>query len=320
VNAENNYPISIEAQVLGVPLTIRTNHEPILEETLGRFEWSPPATNVPKPALISFLRQNNAVTIEHRGRTMTYTHNNDWPQLDDFIQLVIERERPDLHFLHASAILCRDHAALFVGASTSGKTTLALALSELGYPILAEDTVPLHLNTATALPFRTQMGLRAHTAKLAADHNWQTNYATGHPAPGRTPVRWLFLLTAPRNGNGVAFIPTAPGNATWRDMYTLCYGAAPSEHFTRSNTLCIRNETAFACTPRFHAAPPSTTSLQRLMKHLHPTPQPLAKTLSAAAALLNTVTFAELTPGHLNQTVHLVQQMLQAHPESDHEA
>lgn len=301
-----------EARILGVSFRVETNDPPLIDETIGRFESGVPGTSDAPPLVIRLLRDGNDVTVEFDGRTMTCAVDGTWPQLDDFVQLVIERERPDLHFLHASALLCSGRAALFVGASTSGKTTLALALSELGYPILAEDAVPLCLQTGRAFSFRTRMGLRAHTARLAAERNWQTGYDGGGvaPAPGGVPVGWIFLLT-PQNGQRAAIVPTAPGNAVWRRMYALCYGTPPSEQFTRSGAMCMRNETAFACMPALRRCTPATGHMQRIMKHLHPTRQPIGMTMGGTAALLAQALFCELTPGRLQETTTLVHDIMQ---------
>lgn len=45
--------------------------------------------------------------------------------------------------LHASAVAVKNRAIVFVGAAGAGKSTTAAAFSELGYPILSDDIVPL---------------------------------------------------------------------------------------------------------------------------------------------------------------------------------
>ncbi len=62
------------------------------------------------------------------------------------------RIRPRLTVLHASAILYRNTGVVFVGESGAGKTTLAAALSCLGFTFLSDDVLPVENKTFSIIP------------------------------------------------------------------------------------------------------------------------------------------------------------------------
>jgi hypothetical protein len=62
--------------------------------------------------------------------------------------------------LHAGAVAHAGRAWLLAGPSGAGKTTLALALLERGFPLLSDDFAPLELATGLVHPFPKSLGVR----------------------------------------------------------------------------------------------------------------------------------------------------------------
>ena len=62
--------------------------------------------------------------------------------------------------LHASGILTPQGAVIFMGRSSSGKSSLAAAFYQRGYPILADDTVTINVEKGKALAYPTFPQLR----------------------------------------------------------------------------------------------------------------------------------------------------------------
>jgi hypothetical protein len=48
--------------------------------------------------------------------------------------------------LHASAVAVNRHAVVFIGHISAGKSTTAMAMGRLGYPIISDDIVPIYEN------------------------------------------------------------------------------------------------------------------------------------------------------------------------------
>ncbi len=70
--------------------------------------------------------------------------------------------------LHAAALERDGRALLVAGPSGTGKTTLALGLSERGYRLLSDDFAPLHRETGLVHPFPRPLGIREGEAARRA--------------------------------------------------------------------------------------------------------------------------------------------------------
>jgi hypothetical protein len=89
------------------------------------------------------------------------------------LPLVLQAEGHQV--LHASAVRDGGNVIAFVGASRSGKSTLAYALAQRGFPLWADDAVAFDGSRATVvstpLPFTPRL---RPSAKLALTHSPQT--------------------------------------------------------------------------------------------------------------------------------------------------
>jgi hypothetical protein len=75
--------------------------------------------------------------------------------------------------LHASAVAVDGYAAVFVGDVGRGKSTTAMALGRLGYPIISDDIVPIYENAGVtyAQPGYPRMRLRQPSLHMLSDLN-----------------------------------------------------------------------------------------------------------------------------------------------------
>ena len=110
--------------------------------------------------------------------------------------------------LHASAIQVGSEAALFLGESGFGKSTIAAAMSVNGYPVIADDLAPIQIigNDACIAPGFPRLklypeiasSLGMDTAKMQVLDNSETKKAHSVDdafAAGVLPVRWIFVLS-----------------------------------------------------------------------------------------------------------------------------
>jgi hypothetical protein len=75
--------------------------------------------------------------------------------------------------LHASAVAVNRRAVVFVGGAGAGKSTMAMAMGRLGYPIISDDIVPIYENAGVtyAQPGYPRMRLRQSSLPMLFDVN-----------------------------------------------------------------------------------------------------------------------------------------------------
>lgn len=85
--------------------------------------------------------------IEHQSPDMQFQY------LKHEILAAFMRARPDLLWIHASAVERNGKAILLAGPSGVGKSTLSLGLCESGWRILSDDVAPISMSEDLVLPF-----------------------------------------------------------------------------------------------------------------------------------------------------------------------
>ena len=75
--------------------------------------------------------------------------------------------------LHASAVAVDRKAVVFIGDAGAGKSTTAMAMGRLGYPIISDDIVPIYKNLEViyAQPGYPRMRLRQTSLPMLSDLN-----------------------------------------------------------------------------------------------------------------------------------------------------
>jgi hypothetical protein len=115
-----------------------------------------------QPALIVWLLGDGAFYHLQYAEDVDFILNRDgtllwirWSQAVDEIDVFSYLLGPVMGFilrvrgvvsLHASAVAVNQRAAVFIGDAGVGKSTTAMAMGRLGYPIVSDDIVPIYEN------------------------------------------------------------------------------------------------------------------------------------------------------------------------------
>ncbi len=302
------YPLHLN--ILGVKLSLHANREAALESLRHVFEAHTAGRASGDAHRIGLRDEEGKTRITFEGRSGVFDAESAWPRIDDFLVLLVLRERPNLQFFHGSCVANREKkAALFLGGTMSGKTTLAVALQAEGYTVLSDDVIPVDLSQATVYPFRTAMRLRKHTQSTARARSWPEGYVAsrnGAQAPRELPhpIRWIFCLH-PADGTAVEHGLVSERLAVWSRMRSLCWGQHCSPLSPKATVLSVRDERAFQRRPKLSACTPGP-ALRFALNHMRqPTPA-LRTLLPAMAGVFRNAELYSLVPGDLKETVSLV--------------
>lgn len=298
--ATSDAPECVNIRVLGIDFRVASDTPRFLRELEGRFCC--PADPGTSPLEISILSAGDRFRLGFEDREAHVTLSGAWPSIDDFIQLVIQREHPELSFVHGASIAGPAGAAILFGRSTAGKTTLALALAQTGYRLLAEDLTPLNMATGEIYPLQTKPQLRTYTSKLARKRRWNTTSPENFLAK-TYPLKYLVHVsphTSVRTGT------------IYRDAFDdwnkLLVASGLAEIGPKSATVSIplSTDVDFNCEPEW-AAVRSSEMARILLQHTYQIAnRALPESLSEVARLMRDATCSRLRPGHLDATVSLV--------------
>jgi hypothetical protein len=81
-------------------------------------------------------------------------------QLDHELTLHVQKQHPDLYFLHAAALALGDRVAALVAPSGGGKSTLACALLSRGLRYLSDELTPFEPRTLHVHPYPRALQLK----------------------------------------------------------------------------------------------------------------------------------------------------------------
>jgi len=81
--------------------------------------------------------------------------------LDKNITLTLQKERPDLYFLHAAAVALDDQVAALAAPAGTGKSTMALALLANQFAYLSDELTPIEPETLRVHPYPRALCLKA---------------------------------------------------------------------------------------------------------------------------------------------------------------
>ena len=150
---------------------------------------SPYLDNDGQPALVVWLLADGAFYCLHYAEGVDYVLSRDTTCLwIRWSKTVAERDilsyllGPVMGFilrlrgtvcLHASAVAINRRAIVFVGDVGAGKSTMAMAMGRLGYPIISDDIVPIYENAGVtyAQPGYPRMRLRQSSLPMLFDVN-----------------------------------------------------------------------------------------------------------------------------------------------------
>jgi hypothetical protein len=132
----------------------------LLEATCGGMSAS-----VERPVLRYEVRRRNPSSpyiIRRDGQTRASAHDRAellWA-FDDDLAIEIQRQRPDLYFVHAAVLELDGRAFMLVGESGAGKSTTAWALLHHGFGYLSDELAPVNLRSLTVQPYLRALCLK----------------------------------------------------------------------------------------------------------------------------------------------------------------
>jgi hypothetical protein len=125
-------------------------------------------------------------------------------RLEKAIIVDLQKQRPDLLFLHAAAIEWQGMAYLFAADSGSGKSTTTWAMLHHGFGYLSDELSPIDLKSFRVLPYPHALCLKqappmAYPLPDATVRLERTMHVPTESLPGRTvtaplPLGGIFLL------------------------------------------------------------------------------------------------------------------------------
>jgi len=81
--------------------------------------------------------------------------------VDKWLTIALQRQRPELYFVHAAAVAHADRVAVLAAPPTTGKSTLTLALLERGLAYLSDELAPVDLPTRCVYPYARAVSLKS---------------------------------------------------------------------------------------------------------------------------------------------------------------
>lgn len=86
--------------------------------------------------------------------------------LDKTLTLELQRQRPELLFLHAAVIGSGKYAVALLSVSGGGKSTTSLAALRAGMHVYSDELAPVDLNSSRVWPYRRALGLKAPPSSI----------------------------------------------------------------------------------------------------------------------------------------------------------
>jgi hypothetical protein len=111
-------------------------------------------------------------------------------ELEHDITIELQKQRPDLYFLHGAALEFAGKGLALIGPSGSGKSTTTWELLNHGFSYLSDELIPLDLNTKTVYPYPHALCLKAeptgdHRLPMASLRTSTTFYVPVEHLPTR---------------------------------------------------------------------------------------------------------------------------------------
>jgi len=82
--------------------------------------------------------------------------------LDKCLTIALQRERPELYFLHGAAVALGNRVAVLAAPPGTGKSTLAMAMLQRGAAYLSDELAPIDVSSLLVYPFPHALCLKAY--------------------------------------------------------------------------------------------------------------------------------------------------------------
>ncbi|MBN2309932.1 MAG: hypothetical protein JXR94_13240, partial [Candidatus Hydrogenedentes bacterium] len=245
-------------RILGCCVAVRADRAEALSGVRRRFacfEVERPIAEAPDVE-VCVRREGAGWRAEVVGREGSAKVDDEWPTLTNMIESLVQQRVPQVRMCHGASVLGEKGAAVFLGQSTSGKTTLALALQKRGLTLLGEDIVPIHLESASVFPFPTPPTLRAYTKRLFDTKGRRLRVSTsGRPdLQNAFPISVMFFLETAQQP-GTPRVDLRDRLRRWDSMHALCVGHSPRGNPCRTSAIVQQDERCFMDGPRLANCP-----------------------------------------------------------------
>ena len=186
---------------------------------------------------------------EDRSEPVTVVSAGPSPDLleDVYLRMVVPMvlQVRGREVLHASAVLGPSGVAVFCAESRTGKSTIAYALSQRGYPLWADDVVSLDVDeviTVLPLPFRVRLMPESASLLMGREHTEKQAFGEFHAAAAApSPLAAILLLERGRGDVEIERInpPTVAFPALLSHAYTFTVEGETRKRETIQNYLRV---------------------------------------------------------------------------------
>jgi len=296
---------AIHLNILGIGLCVSSNSARVLEE-LAHLYSAYVCTRSIRPfrahtVLLTVTASGMEISFEGR-KALVANANRSWPSPSDLVQMIVERERADLAFVHGACIELEGAGVLFIGPSTTGKTTLALALAQCGGSVLSLDLTPISLGISRAYPFPCSGGLRLNTRQIAAQNRWSLDC---HRSPGcmdsGLPISHVFFL---EKASVSTVVDVSQNRRDWNTLRALVLGHAPPSAPDTPARLHLHTPADFDHPPRLTPCPRGW-AIRHFCRCSHEYDVPPRQLVGSVAHCLARAKCWRLEAGYLHATVDL---------------
>lgn len=299
---------AVELRILGTSLRVHCPDQHFLTRLTTRYYYCS-GHDLIQPMLDVFFEPiAGGYRVTFEGRQCDVQDAPVWPQPYRIVDMLVERTRPDLLFLHASSVLFANKAALFVGPSMSGKSTVARTVASNKHPVVADDTTPVSLETGEALAYCTVPDGQTPSGRDHAVLGSGAGFAVG----------WVFFISQQDRFDQGLTRSMGHNLQEYLKMLRLCWGASDLHMSIPEKPIAVwRGESTFYRSPCLTRGS-SVESVRRLLRFSHPHSVCLGRRLAWAMRFLSKAEVLYLSPGYADQTASLIKDtVLESCPTAD---
>ena len=218
----------------------------LLVVTFGALRIAPDAPGQPVLAL--------RVARRASGRGYNLSDGTDQVAVDDAtallhhvdkrIAIALQRQRPDLLFLHAAAVASKGRVAVLAAAPNTGKSTLALAVLALGLEYLSDELAPIDPASLVVEPYPRALCLKTAVPEplvvpvgaVSDGRRLLVPFEAASPVPGGYRLAALVFLDRDAPG-GPALSPLTSAAAA---AHVMRHALNPSAHADEGLDAAVR--------------------------------------------------------------------------------
>lgn len=279
----------------------------LLRHAFGFYEVVAPTDAATKLGLTE-TDQGWRVRVDEREDTFAF--DDEWPRLDDLVKLLVVRFHHGKRlFVHSSSVERDGAVSVFVGATTSGKTTIAAALGARGWKIVSDDLTPIEPESAATVPFRTAPNIRAFTKDILLGDVSSVLFDPANMDTKQLRVSHIYFLNQESPDTvrrGYICRDMRKSLGVWSRMRTICELGDFVDPPCGSTSLVVRNPEYFDREPVLE--PISSAHASRcFMKHLCVPNERVRDLLPRVTGFIGRTSCFSLHLGELESTLALLE-------------